>query len=147
MGPKIKKFLKFSSVFRYFAIRYPRIHFMKFTPKTSFCIILITWFLSAVIGLLPLFGWNKISNSNTSASTSSTQPIGENELNFKAEENYWSNFIFLSNLEPIFTCKTTFWLLVCCASIITSNNSWRIILWIELRRLKSMYNFHRFTFH
>uniref|UniRef100_F6RI63 G-protein coupled receptors family 1 profile domain-containing protein n=1 Tax=Ciona intestinalis TaxID=7719 RepID=F6RI63_CIOIN len=50
------------SVERYLSIRHPRIHYNKLTVDKSLTVVVLTWIVSVVIGMLPLFGWNKISN-------------------------------------------------------------------------------------
>ncbi|XP_078490302.1 uncharacterized protein LOC100183776 [Ciona intestinalis] len=50
------------SVERYLSIRHPRIHYNKLTVDKSLTVVVLTWIVSVVIGMLPLFGWNRISN-------------------------------------------------------------------------------------
>lgn len=44
---------------RFFAIRYPYYYYRFCTPKTTVVVIAVTWTSAIVVGMVPIFGWNK----------------------------------------------------------------------------------------
>jgi len=49
-------------------------HHNKLTPRRCVAIIVLTWILSIVIGMLPLMGWNIVGKSNENDSSDFGEP-------------------------------------------------------------------------
>jgi len=47
------------AVERYYAIRYPYDYCRYCTPRLAIVVIVVSWFAGLVVGLVPMFGWNR----------------------------------------------------------------------------------------